>query len=246
MINGLGHAFRWTPSTGLVALAELPGSSGSVASDVDGNLIAGLAYSNASWQGYRPLIWRTDGTLIDPIGAPLESCGFQVCGSGISTAVRDGLVVGYSSNAAEMTHAFAWSEAGGLVDLGVVAGATESVAWDTDDGAVVGELSGPLSTSSTRAFIWTAATGMKTITPVTVIATATSITNGRVVGWYVSDIGARPFLWTSRRGVVDLNPRGFNNGSRPAGIDAAGRIAVVYEDENPANTKSVVLVPRGP
>jgi hypothetical protein len=30
------------------------------------------------------------------------------------------------------------------------------------------------------------------------------------------------------------------------GIDADGRIAVVYEDENPANTKSVVLVPRGP
>jgi hypothetical protein len=76
---------------------------------------------------------------------------------------------------------------------------------------------------------------------------ATSITNGRVVGWYVSpNIGVKPFLWTSRRGVVDVNPRGFNNGSRPVGIDAAGRIAVVYEDENPANTKSVVLVPRGP
>src|SRR6185436_14307285 len=246
MINGWGHAFRWTPSTGLVALAELPGSTVSVASDVDGNLIAGFAYGNTSWQGFRPLVWRTDGTLIDPIGAPLESCGSQVCGSGVSTAVRDGLVVGYSLNAAEMGHAFAWSEAGGLVDLGVVAGATESFAWDTDDGSVVGQLTGPLSTSSTRAFIWTAATGMKTITPDTVIAQATSITNGRVVGWYVSDIGARPFLWTSRRGAVDVNPRGFNNGSRPAGIDAAGRIAVVYEDENPANTKSVVLVPRGP
>jgi probable HAF family extracellular repeat protein len=240
-VNGWGHAFRWTPSTGLVALAELPGSTVSSASDVDGNLIAGLAYSDGSWQGYRPLIWRTDGTLIDPIGAPLESCGNHVCGTGISTAVRDGLVVGYSSNAAEVTHAFAWSEAGGLVDLGVVAGATDSFASDTDDGSVVGQLSGP---SSTRAFIWTAATGMKAITPDTVTAMATSITNGRVVGWYLSNIGVKPFLWTSRRGVVDVNPRGFNNGSRPAGIDAAGRIAVVYEDENPANTKSVVLVPR--
>jgi len=247
VIDGWGHAFRWTPSTGLVALAELPGSIVSVASDVDGNLIAGYAQSNASWHGNRPLVWRTDGTLIDPIGAPLESCGNQVCGSGVATAVRDGLVVGSSSNAAELTHAFAWSEAGGLVDLGVVAGATESAAWDTDDGSVVGQLSGPLSTSSTRAFIWTAASGMKTITPDTVTAVATSITNGRVVGWYVSpNIGVKPFLWTSRRGVVDVNPRGFNNGSRPVGIDAAGRIAVVYEDENPANTKSVVLVPRGP
>src|SRR4029079_4144052 len=130
-----------------------------------------------------------------------------VCGTGVSTAVRDGLVVGYSSNAAEMSHAFAWSEAGGLVDLGVVAGATESFALDTDDGSVVGQLSGP---SSTRAFIWTAACGMKSITPDTVTAVATSITNGRVVGWFVSpDIGVKPFLWTSRRGVVDVNPRGF-------------------------------------
>ena len=238
-----GHAFRWTPSTGLVALAELPDSTVSSASDVDGNLIAGYAYSSASWQGPRPLVWRTDGTLIDPIGTPLESCGFGVCGSGVSTAVRDGLVAGYSNTAAELAHAFAWSEAGGLVDLGVVPGSNESFAFDTDDGVVVGQLSGP---TSTRAFIWTAASGMRAITPETVTAVATTITNGRVLGWYVAANGARPFLWTSRRGVLDVNPRGFDNGSRAVSVDAAGRIAVVYEDENPANTKSVVLVPRGP
>jgi len=244
MIDGWTHAFRWTPSTGLVALPELPGSTVSLASDVDGTLIAGYAYSNSTFQGYRPLVWRTDGTLIDPIGAPLEPCGFHVCGDGISTAVRDGLVVGYSSDAAELHHAFAWSEAGGLVNLGVVAGSTESFALDTDDGAVVGQLSGP---TSTRAFVWTPASGMRAITPDTVTAVATSITNGRVVGWYAApNVGVKPFLWTSRRGAVDVNPRGFDNGSRPVGIDAAGRIALVYEDENPANTKSVVLVPPGP
>jgi hypothetical protein len=86
---------------------------------------------------------------------------------------------------------------------------------------------------------------MKAITPDTVNAVATSINNGRVVGWYASGTtnGQRPFLWTKKRGPVDVTPPGFN-GSRPVGIDAAGRIAVVYEDENPANTKSVVLVPR--
>lgn len=241
-VDGWPRAFRWTPSTRLIALPALSGSTVSLASDVDGDLIAG--YSNTSVPGTRPLIWRTDGTLIDPIGTPIELCGFAVCGDGISTAVRDGLVVGYSRDASELSRAFAWSEAGGLVDLGVVAGATESFALDTDNGSVVGQLSGPLST---RAFIWTAARGMRAITPDTGTAVATSITNGRVVGWYVSpNIGVKPFLWTPRRGLVDVNPRGFNNGSRPVGIDAAGRIAVVYEDENPANTKSVVLVPRGP
>ena len=39
---------------------------------------------------------------------------------------------------------------------------------------------------TTRAFIWTAAAGMRAITPDTVSAVATSITNGRVVGWYAS------------------------------------------------------------
>ena len=238
--NGWPRAFRWTPSTGLVALPSLPGSTQSVASDVDGNLIAG--YAGTSLQGYRPLVWRTNGTLIDPIGAPLELCGFTICGDGISTAVRDGLVVGYTKVGEESSHAFAWSEAGGLTDLGVVPGSTESFAMDTDDGRVVGQLSGFLTT---RAFIWTAATGMKAITPDTVSAVATSIKNNRVVGWYASGDtnGQRPFLWTRQRGPVDVTPPGFN-GSRPVGIDAAGRIAVAYEDENPANTKSVVLVPR--
>jgi probable HAF family extracellular repeat protein len=240
-VDGWPQAFRWTPSTGLVALPALPGSTQSVASDVDGNLIAG--YSDSSVPGTRPVVWRTDGTLIDPLGTPIESCGIFVCGDGQSTAVRDGLVVGYARDAAELSRAFAWSEAGGLVDLGVVAGATESFAFDTDDGLVVGQLSGFLST---RAFVWTAATGMRPITPDTVNAVATSTNNGRVVGWYASadTNGSRPFLWTRQRGRVDVTPPGFN-GSRPVGIDAAGRIAVIYEDENPANTKSVVLVPRG-
>jgi probable HAF family extracellular repeat protein len=232
-------AFRWTPSTGLVALPALPESTESVAFDVDGGLIAG--YSRASVPGTRPIVWRTDGTLIDPIGTPIESCGVFVCGDGISTAVRDGLVVGYSREAAELSRAFAWSEAGGLIDLGVVEGGTESFALDTDDGTVVGQLSGPLF--ATRTFIWTAAAGMKVITPDTVSAVGTSINNGRVVGWYGATGGSRTFLWTPKRGLVDVTPRGFI-GSRPVGIDAAGRIAVLYEDENPANTKSVVLVPR--
>ena len=237
------RAFRWTPSTGLVALPALPESTESVAFDVDGGLIAG--YSRASVPGTRPIVWRTDGTLIDPIGTPIESCGFFVCGDGLSTAVRDGLVVGYSRDAAELSRAFAWSEASGLIDLGLVTGSTESFAFDTDEGAVVGQLSGPFPTFTTRAFIWTAARGMKAITPETVSAVATSINNGRVVGWYGGTNGLRTFLWTPKRGPVDVTPRGFD-GSRPVGIDAAGRIAVVYEDENPANTKSVVLVPRRP
>jgi probable HAF family extracellular repeat protein len=235
-----GRAFRWSPSTGMVALPLLPGGAQNHAFDIDGDLIAG--YSATSIPGTRPIIWRTDGTLIDPLGDPIESCGIFVCGDGIATAVRDGLVVGYRRNAEELSRAFAWTQASGLIDLGLVPGSTESFALDTDERLVVGQLSGPLST---RAFGWTAARGMRAITPTTVTAVATSVTNGRVVGWYHSadTNGVRIFMWTAERGLVDVTPRGFN-GSRPAGIDAQGRIAVAYEDENPLNTRSVVLVPR--
>jgi probable HAF family extracellular repeat protein len=124
-VNDQPRAFRWTPETGLVALAMLPGGTESVANSVDGHLIGG--FSTTSLPGRRPVVWRTDGTLIDPIGAPIESCGIFVCGSGEVTSVRDGLVVGYSGGADERLRAFAWSEAGGLVNLGLLPGATDSL-----------------------------------------------------------------------------------------------------------------------
>ncbi len=240
-IDEQARAFRWSPATGMVALPVLPGGTESGPFGIDGDLIAG--YSTTSIPGRRPVIWRTDGTLIDPLGIPIESCGFFVCGDGQATAVRDGLVVGYRRNAAEESRAFAWSQASGLIDLGLVPGSTESFALDTDEGWVVGQLSGYLST---RAFVWTAARGLRAITPTTVSAVATSVANGRAVGWYnsVDTNGQRIFLWTRERGLVDVTPRELL-GSRPVGIDARGRIAVVYEDENPANTRSFVLVPRG-
>jgi len=233
------RGFRWSPSTGIVALPMLPGGTESGPQGIDGDLIAG--YSTTSIPGRRPIIWRTDGTLIDPLGVPIESCGIFVCGDGQATAVRDGLVAGYRRNAAEESRAFAWTESGGLVDLGLVSGSDESFALDTDQGLVVGQLSGPLST---RAFVWTAARGIRAITPTTVSAVATSVANGRAVGWYISADGQRVFLWTAGRGPVDVTPRGLN-GIRPVGIDAQGRIAILYEDENPLNTRSFVLVPRG-
>ena len=234
------RAFRWSRSTGIVALPLLPGGTSSEAFDIDGELIAG--HSTTSIPGTRPIIWRTDGTLIDPIGAPIESCGIFVCGDGLATAVRDGLVVGYRRVGAEDSRAFAWSESGGLVDLGLVPGSDESFAFDTDAGLVVGQLSGFLTT---RAFVWTATRGIRAITPTTVNAVATHVANSRVVGWYGSadTTGSRVFLWTAKRGLVDVTPDGFT-GSRPVGIDAQGRIAVLYEDENPLNARSVVLVPR--
>ena len=159
------------------------------------------------------------------------------------------MVVGYRRIApTEESRAFAWREGRGLIDLGVVPGSNESFALDTDGEWVVGQLSGvggPFG-FTTRAFVWTQGSGIRAITPASITAWATHVVNGQVLCIYHTPQtnGGRIFLWTKRTGLVDVVPSGFPDGFAPVGIDAQGRIALVFEDGDPANTRSVVLVPR--
>jgi hypothetical protein len=84
-----------------------------------------------------------------------------------SGIIADGLVVvGLNSTTASQTlwpyagdRAFRWTEAGGAQSLGVLPGDDRSNAGGTDErGRIVVGLSG--NGSSTRAFVWTQATGM--------------------------------------------------------------------------------------
>lgn len=244
------HAISWTPATGMIDLGTLAGGTESSAADVHNGLIAGFSATDAFWsRTRRPIAWKTDGQMIDIIGEPIEfdEEGW-VRGFGQAVAVRNGLVAGYRRMPTTEVRAFAWREEQGLVDLGMVPGSNESFAYDTDGELVVGHLlglGGPAGFTS-RAFIWSAESGMVAITPVSMDARATHVANGRVLGLYGSPKtnGQRIFVWTKRRGLVDVTPRGLPTGFAPAGIDADGRIVLLYEDEEPVNTRSVVLVPR--
>jgi probable HAF family extracellular repeat protein len=241
------HAFLWTASTGMIDLPRLRGGVESSAAEIDGDLIAG--WSTTDVPGRRPVAWRTNGELIDLVDEPIELGGIFVRGDGQATAVRNGLVVGHRRiSPSEESRAFAWREERGLIDLGLVPGSSESFALDTDGELVVGQLSGVGGPAgfTTRAFVWTVEGGMRAITPSSIRAWATHVVDGQVLGIYhtTPPNGGRVFLWTKRKGLVDVLPRDFPGGFAPVGIDAAGRIAVVFEDEDPANTRSVVLVPR--
>jgi probable HAF family extracellular repeat protein len=242
------HGFSSTPATGMIDLGTLAAGTESSARDLHNGLIAGFS-ATSGVLGRRPVAWKTDGQLIDIVGEPIEPVGFGlVRGSGEATAVRNGLVVGFKINSALQNRAFAWREGRGLTDLGVPPGSSESFAADTDGELVVGQLSGVggPSGSTTRAFVWTRQSGIFAITPASITARATHVANGRVVGVYSTPEtnGTRVFLWTKRRGLVDVTPRDFPGGFAPAGIDADGRIAIVLEDEDPANRRSAILVPR--
>src|SRR5690242_18963680 len=81
-------------------------------------------------------------------------------GNSVEVAVNtSGMVVGSSERQSGGSHAFAWTLAGGMVDLGTLPGtySSQAVAVD-DDGMVVGFVTNAANISS--AFAWTAATGM--------------------------------------------------------------------------------------
>lgn len=202
----------------MIDLPTLPGGTETSARKIDGALVAG--WSTMSFPGRRPVAWRTNGQFIDLVDEPIESGGTFVKGDGEATAVRNGLVVGYRRIVpTEESRAFAWREEQGLIDLGVIPGSNESFAFDTDGRSVVGQLSGvggPTGTT-TRAFVWSEARGMRAITPVSITAWATHVRDGRVLGNFRTlDGNAGPFLW----------------------------IVVVYEDEDPLNARTAVLIPK--
>lgn len=240
------HAFVWTPLNGMIDLGTLASGTESSAADIHRDLIAG--WSAVGIPGRRPVAWRTNGEMIDLVGEPIELAGVFVRGDGQATAVRKGLVVGYRRiGPREESRAFAWRDGQGLMDLGLDPGSNESFAFDTDGQWVVGQLSGDFTHGfTTRAFVWSEKKGIKAITPASITARATHVSNGRVVGFYSSSQtnGSQTFLWTRRGGLVDVTPLDFPPGTMPVGIDAKGRIAIISSDEDQFNIRSFVLIPK--
>jgi hypothetical protein len=167
--------------------------------------------------------------------------------------------VGAYSTSEDRQRAFAWTAAGGRVDLPIPEEFDESFAAATSEGQVVGALIGDFGSpfgDEARPFSWTREGGLIEIGTLGGFAHGTHVSAGRVLGLFHADPGRPPdddfgnvraFLWTEDAGLIDVTPAGFR-GARPAGIDAEGRIAV-HEDRDfaeGASTRSAVLVPGAP
>jgi probable HAF family extracellular repeat protein len=224
-----GGPFVWTPASGLVDLATLPGESYRWAwtSDVnDHSQIVGKGRNRLMtdpWDRaitWTPELWMADLDL----------------GTAMATAINDsGQVVGTIGEMGSYSYAgraFSWTQANGKVDLGILPGGDYSQANAVNNsGQVVGD-SGTFFAYNNpnavpiHAFSWTQAGGMVDLgtLPGATDSYAYGINDrGQVVG----KSGGRPFLWSPETGMSELGlVPGDENGSAYA-INDQGQVVGV-------------------
>ena len=151
----------------------------------------------------RPVLWQSMTSVPIDLGALTEG------GTGVALDVNaGGLVVGEAVNASNTYHAFVWTQAGGMVDIGPAAGGSSAQAVN-DSGKVAGWMQS--DSGYTRGFVWTQAGGRRALRPLGgTFSMAFGINNrGVVVGTASAVTGhQRAAMWTADGTPVDLGTLG--------------------------------------
>lgn len=206
---GTSEAFRWTASTGLVGLGELPGgdvTSSAIAVSADGTFVVGNSFSDLG-----PEVFRWDGVMgmlglgsSSPDGVFASARGISADGS---------IIIGQGITPSFGNQAFRWDAANGANSLGDLPGDgsySDAAALSADGSVVVGYGSVDFAD---RPFRWDAINGMTelSILPGLAESHATGISaDGTVVIGvaYIPVSGSlttKSFRWDTTRGVFFLD-----------------------------------------
>ncbi|MDZ4368308.1 MAG: hypothetical protein U0987_14965, partial [Afipia sp.] len=162
---GIRQAFRWTQATGMTGLGFLPGYSLSNANAIsaDGTTIVGYVANPTGAFDSQPMYWTAAHGIVGLGFLPGDTHVYG--GSGANAVSANGsVIVGNAvADSAGNHHAFRWTQATGMQDLGTLPGGVWSYATAVSaDGTIVaGGSSGTGGGNFGFAFRWTQATGMQ-------------------------------------------------------------------------------------
>jgi probable HAF family extracellular repeat protein len=237
---GTLHSFQWTLSGGTLDLGTLLGSAGnSIAFGMSDDASTIVGWSNTTPgspfpSGQHAFRWTQVGGMQD-LGSLQGSSGTSIA----YAANSDGsVVVGQTDMPPNgptpvPPHAFRWTQAAGMQDLGSLSAGFGSTAYAVSgDGSVV--VGSAAVSGGNHVFRWTQATGMQDLGTLPGLnqATATSVSaDGSIVvgyadpttalngatGWAVS-ANSLPFRWTQATGLQNLTTLLANGGVNMTGI----------------------------
>src|ERR1700674_4332299 len=189
-------AFRWTAAHGMVRLPM----NIAIAVTGDGAMVAG----GDNW-------WKTSGQtgIFGPFpGEQDQTSAFGLSGTA-QAPVAVGAAIKGSGQFGPTFHAFRWTPAGGLQDLGLTTGSESFATAISGNGLViVGEARD--ASGFWRAFLWTASTGMQDIGTLGGPESAAFAVNNDgtvIVGSSLTSGGSASnaaFVWTAKTGMQDL------------------------------------------
>jgi probable HAF family extracellular repeat protein len=239
------QGFRWTQSNGMAGTGSNTSELNAIT--LDGSVAAGRFNSAPAGAPQVPLAARwTQGGGFEPLDGALPDS------NALGISADGSVVVGVDEN-----HAFRWTQAGGIVDIGP-SGVTpkHSIARDvSDDGSVVVGDGG--DGENAHAFRWTITGGLALIAPdepLDTFAYATDADGSVIVGQLGEQ---RAYVWDEQHGLRDLQDLLAAQGAdlngwtleRAFGISGDGRtivgdgnhggnteawIATLVDDANPA------------
>jgi len=174
---------------------------------------------------FQPITWSSSNPAVATVNPATGSFTTVVAvGSGTTTIVAsaDGLSQSVTVTVPTTRHAFLWTAANGMTDLGSLPGYVTSDAYAVNaTGVVVGTLSG---SGTTSAFRWSQGTGMQPLAglPGGVSTAAVGINaSGQVVGYS----GNRAVLWSPAGAILDLGTLPGAVGAAATAINDLGQVA---------------------
>jgi probable HAF family extracellular repeat protein len=152
---------------------------------------------------------------------------------GATSASSDGgVIAGHSLTARDGIHAFRWSQATGMADLGTfgslgVNNRSNATGMSRDGAVIVGD--DKISESSSFAFRWTNAANMVHLAPTNCIVRAVNGDGSVVAGLITTPTGHHVFRWSAATNMVDLGTLGGPE-SLVGGLSRDGSVLVGRSD----------------